>query len=106
MDFTQIYKIFGIFSHSRRVTLQADEELQPETTAHIFIFMFAQLNIVQIKRFNFYFLMWYGFDLNLLGVFTIAVSLLKYVVPNSGHIPIREISHMGNTATISHNVLL
>lgn len=29
-----------------------------------------------------------------LGVFTVAVSLLRYVVPNSGHVPIGEISHM------------
>lgn len=85
------------------MTPQASEELQPEMTAHIFI---AQLNIVQIKRFNFYaLLLWYGFDLNL-GVFTVAVSLLRYVVPNSAHIPIWEISHMGNKATVSHNVLL
>lgn len=69
--------------------------------------MFSQLNIVQIKKFNFYALpVGYGFDLNLLGVFTLAVSLLRYVVPNSCHIPIGEISHMGNTAIVSHDVLL
>lgn len=57
--------------------------------------MFAQLNIVQIKRFNFYaLLMWYGLDLNLLGGFTVAVSLLRYVVPNSAHIPtVEKYSH-------------
>lgn len=38
--------------------------------------------------------MWYGFDLYVLAVFTVAVSLLRYVVPNSGHVPIGEISHM------------
>lgn len=54
VDFTQIKRIFGTFSNSRTVTPQDHEELQPETTADTFIFMFTQVNIVQIKRFNFY----------------------------------------------------
>lgn len=54
----------------------------PKTTARVFVFsMFVQLNAAQIKGFNFHVvLMWYGFDLNFSGVFTVAVSWLRDIV--------------------------
>jgi len=54
----------------------------PETTAQDFTSVkFAQLNTVQIKRFNFHILlMWWGYDLSIPGLFTVAVSWLRYTV--------------------------